>query len=69
MSKAGGKLQRSASYEYFPNALTMLYDELYITINCFDCNLPHCCMKMMEEGEIALGNQIFPCRWFAGVLL
>ena len=60
-------MQHSISYEYFP--LSMLYDELYITMNGFDCNLPHCCIKMMAEGEIALGNQIFPCRWFAGVLL
>lgn len=62
-------MRRSASYEHSPNALSLLYDELYITINRSDCNLSHCCWKMMEEGEIALGNQIFPCRWFAGVLL
>ena len=57
------------SAPYLPNALTMLYDALDITINAFDCNLFHCCMKMIEEGEIAFGNQIFPCRWFAGVVL
>lgn len=42
-------MQRTASYGYFPNALSMLYDERYIIINCFDCNLPHCCMIVIRR--------------------